>query len=88
MGSLTKDWRRFVEAVRNLYSVIRSEDNGIEHVIKGLDNRISEAIMYFMKYGPTISEKVGSNDWSTVVNDLLCSIVDIVCANNNFQFNF
>lgn len=58
IGSLNKDWRRFVEAIGKLYEVIRSDEYRIEDVIKSLHKRFSEAIMYFMKSGSLEITKV------------------------------
>lgn len=59
MGQLNKDWNSFTEAIPKLNSIIRAKESGIETVIKTLDQKLSEAIMYAMENGPAIDEKVG-----------------------------
>uniref|UniRef100_U5ESP5 Putative heparin sulfate cell surface proteoglycan n=1 Tax=Corethrella appendiculata TaxID=1370023 RepID=U5ESP5_9DIPT len=57
VGSLDQDWYSFSEAIERLLTLVRSKD-GIEFVIKGLDGKLSEAIMYAMENGPELEKKV------------------------------
>uniref|UniRef100_A0A336M3A7 CSON011353 protein n=2 Tax=Culicoides sonorensis TaxID=179676 RepID=A0A336M3A7_CULSO len=58
LGSLNKDWNSFTDDIPKLNSVVTSQENGIETVIRSLDTKLSEAIMYAMENGPRIDEKV------------------------------
>lgn len=44
-----------------LMTLVRSKD-GIETIIKGLDGKLSEAIMYAMENGPDLEKKVSQLD--------------------------
>ena len=57
LGTLDQDWSSFSEGVERLMMLVRSKD-GIETVIKGLDGRLSEAIMHAMEDGPNLEKKV------------------------------
>lgn len=57
LGGLDTDWTSFSEAVTNLLLLVRNKD-GIEMVIKGLDGKLSEAIMHAMTNGPDLEKKV------------------------------
>lgn len=57
IGGIDKDWSSFSEGMERLMTLVRSKD-GIETVIKGLDGKLSEAIMYAMENGPDLEKKV------------------------------
>jgi dally-like protein len=57
IGGLDKDWSSFSEGVDRLTTLVRSKD-GIEAIIKGLDGKLSEAIMFAMENGPDLEKKV------------------------------
>lgn len=57
IGILNQDWYTFTEAVVPLMNAVRSTE-GIEAEIKGLDGKLSNAIMHAMENGPQLEEKV------------------------------
>jgi Glypican len=59
IGTVDKDWYNFSESIEKLMDLVRSKD-GIEAVIKSLDAKLSEAIMYAMENGPELEKKVSS----------------------------
>jgi dally-like protein len=58
-------WNGFVEATERLVVAVKGHDTtpaillNVEEVIRSLDTRISEAIMYAMENGPSLEKKVG-----------------------------
>lgn len=57
IGILNQDWYTFTEAILPLINAVRSAD-GIEAEIKGLDVKLSNAIMHAMEIGPQLEVKV------------------------------
>lgn len=57
MGSLDSPWTSFAESMERLLGLVRSKE-GIETVIKTLEVKLSEAIMYAMQNGPELEKKV------------------------------
>lgn len=57
IGILNQDWSTFTEAIVPLINAVRSAD-GIEAEIKGLDVKLSNAIMHAMEMGPQLEVKV------------------------------
>lgn len=55
---MNKDWNSFTDVIPKLNSIVCAQDTGIETVIRGIDSKLSEAIMYAMENGPRIDEKV------------------------------
>lgn len=41
--------------------IVRSKD-GYESVLRGLDGRLSEAVMHFMQHGPELEQKVRTEE--------------------------
>ncbi|XP_053688713.1 division abnormally delayed protein [Sabethes cyaneus] len=72
IGILNQDWYTFTEAIVPLISTVRSTE-GIEAEIKGLDGRLSSAIMHAMENGPQLEVKVkkGCGTPSLMQNDNL-----------------
>jgi dally-like protein len=64
-SELDLPWNGFVEATERLVVAVRGHDAdsavalNVEEVIRSLDTRISEAIMYAMENGPSLERKVG-----------------------------
>jgi dally-like protein len=64
-SELDLPWNGFVEATERLVVAVRGHDVdsavalNVEEVIRSLDTRISEAIMYAMENGPSLERKVG-----------------------------
>jgi dally-like protein len=69
---LDKDWSGFSEAVDRLTALVRSKD-GVEAVIKGLDGKLSEAIMYAMENGPDLEKKVRQLMKNVILRETICS---------------
>lgn len=63
IGILNQDWYTFTEAILPLINAVRSVD-GIEAEIKGLDGKLSNAIMHAMENGPQLEVKVGDSTLS------------------------
>lgn len=63
-SELDLPWNGFVEATERLVVAVRGHDPAptvvlnVEEVIRSLDTRISEAIMYAMENGPSLERKV------------------------------
>lgn len=57
IGILNQDWFTFTDAIVPLINAVRSTD-GIEAEIKGLDGKLSSAIMHAMENGPQLEVKV------------------------------
>lgn len=57
IGILNQDWFTFTDAIVPLINAVRSVD-GIEAEIKGLDGKLSNAIMHAMENGPQLEVKV------------------------------
>lgn len=57
VGILNQDWFTFTDAIVPLINAVRSTD-GIEAEIKGLDGKLSSAIMHAMENGPQLEVKV------------------------------
>ncbi|XP_039442560.1 division abnormally delayed protein isoform X1 [Culex pipiens pallens] len=57
VGILNQDWFTFTDAIVPLINAVRSND-GIEAEIKGLDGKLSSAIMHAMENGPQLEVKV------------------------------
>lgn len=57
IGILNQDWYTFTDAILPLINAVRSTD-GIEAEIKGLDGKLSNAIMHAMENGPQLEVKV------------------------------
>ena len=64
-SELDLPWNGFVEATERLVVAVKGHDTtpavvlNVEEVIRSLDTRISEAIMYAMENGPSLEKKVG-----------------------------
>lgn len=60
VSELDLPWNRFVEAVERLVIAVKSHDKNVDAdtVLRSLDTRISEAIMYAMENGPNLEKKV------------------------------
>lgn len=58
MGPLNKDWNSFTETIPRLHKLINGEHGGIDTVIKGLEAKLSDAVMRAIEEGPTIDKKV------------------------------
>lgn len=58
MGQLNKDWNSFTETIPKLHTMISAETSGIDTVIKGLEVKLSDAIMHAIQNGPAIDKKV------------------------------
>jgi hypothetical protein len=64
-SELDLPWNGFVEATERLVVAVRGHDAApsvvlnVEEIIRSLDTKISEAIMYAMENGPSLERKVG-----------------------------
>lgn len=64
-SELDLPWNGFVEATERLVVAVKGHDTtptivlNVEEVVRSLDTRISEAIMYAMENGPNLEKKVG-----------------------------
>jgi hypothetical protein len=64
-SELDLPWNGYVEATERLVVAVRGHDAAsavalnVEELIRSLDTRISEAIMYAMENGPSLERKVG-----------------------------
>ncbi|XP_063699894.1 division abnormally delayed protein [Culicoides brevitarsis] len=58
LGTLNKDWNSFTDAIPKLNNLVTSQDMGIENVIRSLDSKLSNAIMYAMEHGPQIDKNI------------------------------
>lgn len=62
VSELDYPWNAFVDVLERLVIAMKSHDTGsdvnVDTVIRGLDTRISEAIMYAMENGPSLEKKV------------------------------
>lgn len=59
VGSLDRPWTTYAQSLESLSHIVRSKD-GYESVLRGLDGRLSEAVMHFMQHGPELEQKVGN----------------------------
>lgn len=60
VGSLDRPWTTYAQSLEALVNIVRSKD-GYESVLRGLDGRLSEAVMHFMQHGPELEQKVSSS---------------------------
>lgn len=58
VGVLDNPWSNVAEAIERLVSSSIQSDTGIVNTIKGLDGKLSEAIMRAMEHGPELEKKV------------------------------
>lgn len=57
VGSLDRPWTTYAQSLEALVHIVRSKD-GYETVLRGLDGRLSEAVMHFMQHGSELEQKV------------------------------
>ncbi|XP_077294712.1 division abnormally delayed protein [Arctopsyche grandis] len=60
VSELDLPWNSYVEAVERLVIAVKAHDKNVnaDTLLRGLDTRISEAIMYAMENGPSLEKKV------------------------------
>lgn len=69
VGSLDRPWTTYAQSLESLVHIVRSKD-GYESVLRGLDGRLSEAVLHFMQHGAELEPKVSQN--SLMVKYILC----------------
>lgn len=60
VGVLDSPWSNVAESIEALWHNSIKTDKGIEEVIKTLEAKLSEAIMYAMENGPDLEKKVST----------------------------
>lgn len=67
VGVLDSPWSNVAESIEALWHNSIKTDKGIEEVIKTLEAKLSEAIMYAMENGPDLEKKVSTHTNSFII---------------------